>query len=472
MLFREDTNMVMIKEEDIKVVAQIKRIMEMCALIPGFQQDFNSDPEAAIKELGFDLTPKDVSFENEATLKGVKMYARFADSQSQKYVDFMDAKIAFRDKLIEDCAPSNPAMKKWRKRQVGRCTVELGSKNFSIIHVPFTLELANGCSVGCEFCGLNAGPLRGLFRYDDENAKLFRGILRNAKEIIGDAAGCATMYFATEPLDNPDYEKFLADFEECFNRTPQITTAVSTRDIDRMHSLVAHLKPESNIIYRFSLTSLEMAQTILKEFTPEELIFVELLPQYQEAPSNCFASVGRAAELLKEKEGKEEEEYTDTISCISGFKVNMVRKDIILTTPTMASKEHPTGEIILDAAQFTDADDFAAKLKAMISKHMMNIIKPSDRIKVKDTITIDESKENELKLTSKMGAEYTFGDNEALKLYKAIIKLMKDEYISRKDIVIKITQMEEYRGLASEMMFYIINRLWEMGVLELESGKV
>ena len=485
-----------IKKEDIKDVAAIKRVMEMCALIPGFQEKVNEDPYGTIKELGLDLVPQDVSFSSTVNEKGLKLLSRFPDSLSQKYVDYMDAKVAFRDKLFEDCAPSNPAMNKWRKRQIGRCNLELGSRNKSLIHVTFTLEMADGCSVGCEFCGLNAGKLKGLYRYTDENARLFRKVISSAKEIIGDAAGCGTMYFASEPLDNPDYEKFLDDYEDCFGRTPQITTAIVTRDIDRMKRLLSRLDESSNIIYRFSITSREMAETVLREFTPEELIYVELLPQYEEAPGNGFVKVGRAAEMLTknkktaendiqevdgknpEEDGNSEiednknEEFSDTISCISGFKVNMVRKEIVLTTPTNATKQWPTGVIILDKAVFTDGDDFAEKLKGMIRKHMMNIIKPSDRIHIRDFVKIEKGEGNLMKAIGREGAEYHFTINENSEVYLYIFDILKEGYITRRDLVSRITSMEKYRGTSSEAIFYIINRLWEMGIIETESGAI
>ena len=463
-----------IKKEDIKDVAAIKRVMEMCSLIPGFQEKLNADFYGSIEEMGLNLKPQDVSFSTTVNEKGLKLLSRFPDSLSQKYVDYMDAKIYFRDKLFEDCEPSNPAMKRWRKRQIGRCNLELGSRNKSLIHTPFTMEIADGCSVGCEFCGLNAGKLKGLFRYTDENAKLFRKVIRSAKEIIGDAAGCATMYFASEPLDNPDYEKFLDDFEECFGRTPQITTAVVTRDISRMKRLLSHLDENSNIIYRFSITSLEMAETVLREFTPEELIYVELLPQYEQAPGNGFVKAGRAAKMLSKGDDTDqnEEEFSDTISCISGFKVNMVRKELVLTTPTNATKQWPTGEFILDKVNFTDGDDFALKLKDMIRKHMMNIIKPSDRIHIRDFIKIEKGEEDITKVIGRGGAEYHFTIKDASELYLYIFDILKEGFISKRDLVSHIVSMEKYRGTSSEAVFYIINRLWEMGIIETESGTI
>ena len=53
---------------------------------------------------------------------------------------------------------------------------------------PLAFELSEGCSVGCPFCGFAVKGLRGIFRYTDENALLWRETLRRLHALIGDAA--------------------------------------------------------------------------------------------------------------------------------------------------------------------------------------------------------------------------------------------------------------------------------------------
>lgn len=454
--------MALVKQEDISDVSRIKRVLEYATLVPGYNDRLAEDPQGVLDELDLGLTIEDISFRPAVINNNRTLEAVFPSSKGPKYSEFLNAKLRYKDSLIEDCAPDNEAMKKWRKRQVNRCMVELGAKNKSLIHTPFTLELADGCSVGCEFCGLNAGRLKSVYRYTTENAILFNDVLRITKNIVGNAAGHGTMYFATEPLDNPDYEMFLKDYRRVFKVTPQITTAVSTRYIERLRKLLADLDPDTDIIYRFSMTSLEMVKTIFKEFTPEELIFVELLPQFDEAPSNHFSSVGRAAE--------KSDEYGDTISCMTGFRVNMARKEIVLSTPTFANEEHPTGEYILDCVNFDDADDYEDKLKSLIRKHMLNIISPKDRLKMRDCVKFRI--EDDFILEANFGAEYHIKNNEKTALYKIIFNLLTDGYRTKQEMLSDIKKDPEFENISPENVFFILNRLWEMGIIELESGKI
>ena len=71
----------------------------------------------------------------------------------------------------------------------------------------------------------------------DSHAAYLAGPAR-AHAIVGDAAGRGLCYYATEPLDNPDYECFLVDFHAEFGRVPQTTTAAATRDIERTRRLL------------------------------------------------------------------------------------------------------------------------------------------------------------------------------------------------------------------------------------------
>jgi hypothetical protein len=86
----------------------------------------------------------------------------YPESSASKYAAFMSAKLAYRDELKKICEPAHPAMRKWHKRQTGRCMAVLGARTDALIHLPFTIELSDGCSVGCEFCGLAAGKLKSV----------------------------------------------------------------------------------------------------------------------------------------------------------------------------------------------------------------------------------------------------------------------------------------------------------------------
>ncbi|MDO4188733.1 MAG: radical SAM family RiPP maturation amino acid epimerase [Lachnospiraceae bacterium] len=455
-----------IKDEDIREIALVKRVMESCAMVPGFMERLDKNPREALDSIGIPLSERDLSFlPNTRTPEGnIQMHATYEGTAAAKYADFMQKKVESRDAIKEMCTPDNPAMKKWRNRQMNRIRTEIGAGSVGFVHSPLTFEIADGCSVGCEFCGLNAGRLKSVFRYTDENAELFRGVLQASKDIIGYAAGSGTMYFATEPLDNPDYELFLKDYREILVENPQITTARSTMHVERLKKLLKTVNEEKQIIYRFSVLSLDMLYQIYDAFTPEELVLVELLPQFPEAPNNHFTKVG--------KKGSEEEEYDSTISCVSGFVVNMVRKDVRLTTPCSADKDHPTGEIILERGTFTDAESYRELITGMIKRHMSNLISPSDKLTLGKNITVKIQDDGKLAIDIKKEVMLIYDCKDFADMFIALFDKLKDKEMTRQELVTDLRKDEKYNIFTPELICYMVNRFWNAGYLRIVSGKV
>lgn len=457
-----------IDSKDWKAVSEIKRVMEYETMIPGFYEEMEKDAEATFKKYNINLKPEDVQFDNstktDENSRGYKMTAIYPDSKAPAYADFMNKKFMQVDEIKTASTPTNPAMKKWRERQMNRCIMQLGGKMIHMVHAPFALELSSGCSIGCEFCGFNAGKLKSVFRYTEENSKLFNEVIYAAKEIIGDAAGQGTMYYATEPLDNPDYELFMNDYLKCFGTLPQITTAASARHIELLHRLLKQLNEKNDKIYRFSITSAEIRDIIFKEFAPEELPLVELLPQFSEAPGNNFINAGRNV--------KNDEEYGDTIACMSGFIVNMVEKSVKISTPTSASKEHPTGEIIIDKGYFTSGEDFRELLLSMISKHMNNILGPKEKLILRKDLCYSLSDDGILNLTTNKGAEFNLKCNEFGQTYVKMLDFVAEAPRTRREIVKYLLTLSELGGGTTDVLHFTINRLWHLGVFEAQSGLV
>lgn len=458
---------IQIKDEDIHEIALVKKMMEYCAIVPGFTERLQANPREVLDEIGIDLDEREVSFlPNTSTPEGnVQMHATFPGTAAEKYANFMQQKVVSREQIKAMCAPDNPAMKKWRSRQVNRCKVELGAGSIGFVHTPLSFEMADGCSVGCEFCGLNAGKLKSVYRYTDENAELFRNILKISKEIIGYAAGSGTMYFATEPLDNPDYELFVEDYREILEENPQITTARAMMHADRLKKLLKTVNENKGIIYRFSVLSLDTFYKIHETFTPEELVLVELLPQFAEAPANHFANVGKRAD--------EEETYDSTISCISGFVVNMARKDIRLTTPCIASKEHPTGEIILDRGTFTDAESFREVMQGMIKRHMSNLILPNDKITLAKNVVHEVNEdEGKLVINVKNEVQYIYQCGQTAVLFGAVLDKLSGKEYTKRELVAELKQDERFGPFNPESIYYVINRFWNAGYIKIVGDKI
>ncbi len=125
---------------------------------------------------------------------------------------------------------------------------------------------------------------------------MWHDILSFAKEAIGPAAGWGTCYYATEPLDNPDYEKFADAFYDVFGVVPQLTTAAAMRKPERTKAYLEKAQGQFRRVHRFSVLSRDILHRIYDCFTLDELVPVELLPQFDEAPASHFAKAGRARE--------------------------------------------------------------------------------------------------------------------------------------------------------------------------------
>lgn len=448
----------------IKEVANVKRLLDIYSLIPGSLEKYKENKEKFLEDNRIMLCVEDADFLinpedpyekqriiNENDLKNMP-------ESFFRYRQFLLNKLTYRNKMINElCVPSNEKMKKWRERQIRRCDSALGGLNESFVHSIVTYEMASGCSVGCKFCGLNAGPLRKLFRFTPENEKLFRDVLKKSHEILGDAAGHGTMYFATEPLDNPDYEQFEKLHYEEFHIVPQITTAACDRNFDRTRSFVRELMEGKGFIHRFTILNEEMAEKVFDFFTPEELIYVELLPQFEDAPGfRPYVKVGR--EVEDENETPIVDDDPGTICCIDGFCINFPDRRFKLISPCRVSEENPKGIFESEWVEFDSADDYADKLKKMIDEYMSDGVPKSETLKMYEYFSMSEV--NDIKvLTSKYKKLYYLKDDYMVKVAKLIFegKYTRDE-------IVRLVMCEN--EVSAENVYWFINKLWNNGCIK------
>lgn len=350
-------------------VAALKRLFELWVLDRGFHDAFIDDPEAALAATGLDVDlrsatilllgiSKDPSPEEDLP-EGLVWYQELFEGRYRNNIYARTRELS-----------SEPRFRDWSLRQLRRCDRELGARGKLLLNVPLSFELTSGCSVGCPFCALAAGRLKGIFRYTDENSELWCDVLARMHRVVGDAASRALCYYATEPLDNPDYELFLKDFYDEFGRIPQTTTAAAARNLERTRELLRWGLETNPHFDRFSVLSKALLDELIAAFTPEELIFCDLLPQFEEAPGANFAKAGRNSAEGEPMEG--------TISCVNGFTINMFERSVRLMAPTSANAEHPTGEIVYEEATFIDGADLEKVVCDMIDRHMHETIGLAD----------------------------------------------------------------------------------------------
>lgn len=350
-------------------IAALKRVFELWVLDKSFHDAFLADPASALADTGLDVDLRAASFLLLGIPEDVDVQTELPESLAW-FRDLMEGRAQRNMYIRTHMLPSDPRFRDWNLRQQRRCDREHGYRGKFMMHQPLVFELSSGCSVGCAFCGLSAGKLKGVFRHTKENAALWQEVLARAHSILGDAAQRTCCYHATEPLDNPDYELFLQDFYDEFGRIPQTTTAAPTRNTERTRKLLHWGQKTYEHFDRLSVLSEAVRDELFAAFTPEELIFTDLLPQFKEAPGVNFIKAGRNNDA---SEGS-----GSTIACVSGFVVNMWERSIRLTTPTYSSGENPTGELNLETASFVDGASFEAAIQGMIERHMHETIDLAD----------------------------------------------------------------------------------------------
>lgn len=352
-------------------VAHTKRFLEYWTADREFRQAYDADPPETVRRYGLAVEP--------AKLRAlIDPHGIGMDSEEvNAYRAFIRSKLEFRNQYRIEGAPSNPRFRAWRQRQIKRALWELGPvRADSVVHAPVCFELSKGCTVGCWFCGVGAKPFGGNFEYSAPNSELWRGALEAVRDLVGPGAGCGFCYWATDPLDNPDYEKFILDFHQILGRLPQTTTAIALRDLARTRALLEMSRRLTSGVERFSVLSGGQFRRVMEAFSPEELVMVELIPQFNHEASPKVSAGAVRERLITVKGGKvpatstRNTEDGGTIACVSGFLVNMVERRVRLISPCSANKRWPLGYLVFDEFRFDTVAEFRAGLEAAIANAM------------------------------------------------------------------------------------------------------
>jgi radical SAM family RiPP maturation amino acid epimerase len=314
--------------------------------------------------------------------------ARLWDAWLADIVGHRDLHLAEGD---DDAA--NPAYARWRRRQVRRMRSELGDGASGLVHAVMAVELSDGCTVGCWFCGISADRFKGNYAYTPGNAALWRGVVGTANDWFGRAARTGFCYWATDPSDNPDYPRFLDDFHAITGHLPQTTTAAALKNIDQTRTILAMEREKGTVLNRFSVLSRKQLDQIHAAFTPDDLMFVELVQQ-QTQSLQAYADAGRAHERKaklaaagRDNDAAVAKMQTGTIACVSGVLVQMLQRKASLVTPTRCSPRWPKGYRVVAEAGFDDAAGFRAALDGFRDHHMRQHLYGGDRVAFRGDLT-------------------------------------------------------------------------------------
>ncbi len=361
---------------DHRLTAHVKRFHERWIGDDRFRAAVRDNPAAAASVLGLDLDPSRLSFlweggaPQDPDAPEARTFRRLM-SRSQAYLDFS-----------ADDGGAVAAYRRWRARQRARSAYAVGALIAPVqLHLPFAVELTRGCSLGCWFCGVSAKPLEAVLRTDLDR---WGGLLRALRDVFGASVRRGFLFWATDPLDHPDYEAHAEVFRRICGRFPVTTTAAPLAEPARTRRLAAlafagDCPPEG---MRFSVVSRRQLERIHMAFSPEELVDISLVLVNRESLF-ALAEAGRARVMARRRperaalERRKLSESDDdemrshrTIACVSGFLIDPIAGRIRLISPQPCSDRWPDGYVVFDEMGYESVADFEQALQTMVERNM------------------------------------------------------------------------------------------------------
>ena len=459
--------------------AVYKRFNERWVADPGFREALSRDPEGTLERHGIACRPEDVRAPSEGGYSAATRAMWQIVQTKSRWV-----KAFYRG----EGAPVDPRIRAFRERQIARQWLDLGPFHTrSNIHASLSIELTKGCSVGCWFCALSPGRLSAVFRHDDRNQALFRGVLCALQDSLGPAAKTGFLYWATDPLDNPDYERFCLDFHETIGVFPPTTTALPLRDPARTRALLVMSEARGCWLNRFSILSIKQLDAVHAEFTAEELSRVECLPLNRDS-AFAFSNAGRFRDRVKKDPGLLDKQrktlrwapwYTGdpsyagvdayplaSIGCVTGFLLNMCDRSVQLISPCTADERRPLGYIVHDEATFEDETTLAAELCRMIDEAMSPVVRPDDRPRFHDWLHYEELPDG-FRLVGRFKGHATFEGEGRSSAWRALGDLVRGAGKTAAEITHLVAGID---GVGPDAAQEMLDDLLRAGVLDEVDG--
>jgi hypothetical protein len=277
--------------------------------------------------------------------------------------------------------------------------------------------------------------------------------------------GCC--YWATDPLDNPDYEKLCADMADVCGRFPQTTTAQPEKDVERTRALLSMSAQRGCILNRFSILTLKQFNQVMEAFSAEELLHCEIVAQNPET-MNVLGNAGRARGTPRIRRNVDAEGLSEdgvrgvptTIACVSGWLINMVEQRVRLITPCPASDRWPDGYWVLDDRRFRDSQEFDALLEEMTERHMATALRASDSVRFRQDLKVSLD-EHAIRATGHGITTSVTGLPHLPELGAALVS-------GRFSVGQLALHREDRYGQPAERTMFALNQIFDKGVLDEE----
>jgi len=379
-----------VSDTELSVFAQAKRFVQRYKADPVFRELVGQDPGKAASDYSILIDPEEIRplWDYDARQKHLEQKLPMSAVTDLCFrIDRMKVEWTMRRRSGESF--THPGFRAWWERQVVRNNTEVGPAiNANNVHAPVCFELSSGCTVGCWFCGISAEEFKGVFKYTRDNRGLWQEVLEVVRDVIGEASQAGFCYWATEPFDNPDYEKFIADYHAVLGALPSTTTAMAHKNIPRAGALLRMWKDYGFTANLLSILTVKQLDCIHEAFTAEELVWTDM-NFLNKGSLVKKATAGRALEKLNRlacQADKTEMQQIQgkltqgTIACVSGFLFNMVEKKVMLVSPCKADNQWPKGYRVYDQGTFTGGADLRFLMERMIADNMPIALRGSDKV--------------------------------------------------------------------------------------------
>jgi len=284
---------------------------------------------------------------------------------------------------IGDSNGEFPEFDNWRKRQIARTITDVGTSAQFLVHPPVCYELSEGCSVGCWFCGISAKKFGGHFPLENGGREFWKDVLEATNSVIGRGMATGFCYWATEPLDHPQYDEFIKVYQDIVGVIPQTTTAIPLKNMPLTKKVLALWQSNRFSPVRFSVLTTSIMKRIHSSFSAEELLGVELILQSSES-LQAKSIAGKAfSEKGADLAYKKADDMQDgTIACVTGFLVSMPLRKVKLISPTIPSKEWPDGYYVFSERVFNSGKELANAMREMVLAESNRVVKTDTPIQI------------------------------------------------------------------------------------------
>ncbi len=447
-------------EDRLRMVAHLKRFLERYCADSDFRQRLDVDIQSTLDSLGLLVDAADaravIEINQGRPVEWTRNLHRFRDFMLECQGGLEYGELA--------ASSTNAQFRAWRQRQIARLRFDFSRYGDGIVRPAAALELSKGCTVGCWFCAISAERFGGNIEYES-GRELWRDTLQQLSAVLGPAVASSVCYWATDPFDNPNYERFALDLHEISGEFPATTTALPLASPQRTRALLELSQAHGCRLNRFSVLTRGMLNRLHREFTAEELVLVELVLQQPDAlvftsfPSTARAAKVRAGRVLEQAKPEKlgaQQVVSGTIACIVGFLINMVEHTVQLVSPCTANKEWPLGYRIHASDTFMDGWDLRKRLEQMIGEHAPERIPPQRRVGLNRGITYSPLHDGFRLSTPLHAVEFRGGSTD---------RVLGDLIHSGGRSAVEITAELEANGSSAQQAVEALNAVFSSGAI-------